>query len=43
MSGVDSLVGDTAKQPEHEAIAASGDREVLTKEFERKGTLHKSL
>ncbi|KAK1830991.1 hypothetical protein QBC39DRAFT_372302 [Podospora conica] len=43
MSGVDSLVGDKAKQPEHEAIAAAGDREVLDKEFVRKGTLHKSL
>lgn len=43
MSGVDSLVGDKEKQPRHEAIAAGGDREVLNKEFERKGGVHKGL
>lgn len=43
MSGVDSLVGDKQKQPQHEAIAAGGDREVLNKEFERKGAVHKGL
>ncbi|KAK4167819.1 hypothetical protein QBC43DRAFT_361382 [Cladorrhinum sp. PSN259] len=43
MSGIDSLVGDKQKQPEHEAIARGGEREFMNKEFERKGTMDKAL
>lgn len=42
-SGIDSLVGDTAKQPRDEAIARAGDREFMNKEFEKKGTVHKNF
>ncbi|KAK0657997.1 hypothetical protein B0T16DRAFT_489025 [Cercophora newfieldiana] len=42
-SGIDSLVGDTEKLPRDEAIARAGDREVLNKEFEKKGTVHKNF
>jgi hypothetical protein len=42
-SAVDSLLGDKEKLPRDEAIAAAGDREVLNKEFEKKGTVHKNF
>ncbi|KAK0631328.1 hypothetical protein B0T14DRAFT_501508 [Immersiella caudata] len=42
-SGIDTLVGDTEKLPRDEAVARAGDREVLNKEFEKKGTVHKNF
>ncbi|KAK1752743.1 hypothetical protein QBC47DRAFT_389191 [Echria macrotheca] len=42
-SAIDSLVGDKTKQPYDEAVAREGEREVLTKEFGKQGTVHKNF
>jgi len=40
---INSLVGDMERLPRDEVIARAKDREILTKELEKKGTVHKNF
>ncbi|KAM0279547.1 hypothetical protein ACHAQH_004502 [Verticillium albo-atrum] len=42
-AGVDGLLGDKEGQRKDAAVAAGGEREVASKEFEHQGTMNKSL